>query len=640
MLYLFVYFTEINFIYINFVIKNRIMAINTKVTIEIAGERLSSFSDLKITQKSSDHHTFSVSRLISKEFIAEAMDKSQSYIGEPIRITIESSTMKTKASFVFYGIITNTEMIRSAGASGIITIEGFSPSIVMDGSPQAKSFTNKSFADIVREISANYPNQELKPNVDLNNDSSLPYTVQYGESDYAFLSRLAQKKGEWFFYNGEQTFFGRPKSKNIDLVYGHSLHKLSIGLQTKPLAFEFVGYDPSNGETQKANSKEINFQTQGYSKSVYDASKKMYPNTPTSMYGNPMQEGMSRNHLINRATTQLQSKTANLVVAKGESDETGIRIGDILVLTESSFSSTGNASDGVKEQNFGSYIVTEVIHTCDISGKYSNTFEAIPDTVVSPPYSNVFQIPQSDTQPAIVIDNNDPKGLGRVQVQMIWQKDNSANTPWIRMTNPHAGGGKGMYYVPEIGEEVLVGFENNNAEKPFVLGAMYNGNESSGYNTQGNDQKVIQTRSGTKIIMNDAIGSVFIEDPSGNTWMMDGKGNINVNAPKNFTLNAGENINMTAGKNVSVSAGDDMSNSAGKDISQPAGNDINISASGDIKENANNKSEIIEKTHRIASLDSTQYAEKVTIFSTKENMHLESTKKTVEINSAERTNMF
>ena len=128
-----------------YLIKNKTMAINTKVTIEIAGETLSSFSDLKINQKANDHHTFSLSRLLPKEFVGEAMDKSQSYIGEPIRITIESSTMKTNSSFVFYGIITNAEMIRSAGASGIILIEGFSPSIVMDGEPNAKSFTDKSF---------------------------------------------------------------------------------------------------------------------------------------------------------------------------------------------------------------------------------------------------------------------------------------------------------------------------------------------------------------------------------------------------------------------------------------------------------------------------------------------------------------
>ena len=617
------------------------MAINTKVTIEIAGDKLSSFSDLKIIQKSSDHHTFSVSRLISKEFIGEAMDKSQQYIGEPIRITVESSTMKTNSSLVFYGIITHSEMIRSAGASGIILIEGFSPSIVMDGSPQAKSFTDKSFADIVREISANYPNQELKPNIDFYNDSSLPYTVQYGESDYVFLSRLAQKKGEWFFYNGEQTFFGRPKSKNIDLVYGHSLHKLSIGMQARPLGFEFVGYDPSNGETQKANSKEINFQPQGYSKSVYDTSRKMYPNTPTSMFGNPMQEGMSRNHLINRATTQLQSKTANLVVAKGESDETGIRIGDVLVITESSFSATGNASDGVKEQNFGSYIVTEIIHTCDISGRYSNTFEAIPDNVLSPPYSNVFHVPQADTQPAIVIGNNDPKGLGRVQVQMMWQKDNSSNTPWIRMTNPHAGGGKGMYYVPEIGEEVLVGFENNNAEKPFVLGAMYNGNESSGYNTEGNDQKVIQTRSGTKIIMNDAIGSVFIEDPSGNTWMMDGKGNINVNAPNDFTVNAGKNISFTAGMNINSSAALNLSESAGVNKSTSVGMINNVFVGGDSMMNVVGKMDVLvsgdynshaEKDRNVVGMNGVVTSSDKTI-----NHHA---KTEVQNNSAEKTRMF
>ena len=89
--------------------------------------------------------------------------------------------------------------------------------------------------------------------------------------------------------------------------------------------------------------------------------------------------------------------------------------------------------------------------------------------------------------------------MGRVQVQMAWQKYENTQTPWLRMTNPHAGSGKGMYFIPENGEEVLVAFENDNAEKPYIQGAMYNGNETSGYNTAGNDKKVIQTRSGTKL---------------------------------------------------------------------------------------------------------------------------------------------
>jgi hypothetical protein len=50
----------------------------------------------------------------------------------------------------------------------------------------------------------------------------------------------------------------------------------------------------------------------------------------------------------------------------------------------------------------------------------------------------------------------------------------------------------------------------------------YNGSETSSYHTSGNNKKAIHTRFGTKIILNDAEGSVFIEDPSGNTYLMDG----------------------------------------------------------------------------------------------------------------------
>ncbi|WP_395074429.1 type VI secretion system Vgr family protein [Flavobacterium sp.] len=541
------------------------MPINTKVTIEIAQETLSSFSDLKITQKSNDHHHFTITRTVSHNILADAIEKTKDYMGQSLRISIEANTMKTNSLFEFYGIVTNTELVRSNGASGEIIIQGFSPTVFMDGNRNTKSFNDKTLGDIIREITANYPQNELKASIDLDNDASFPYIVQYKESDYSFLSRLLNKTGNWFYYNNSQTIYGRLKSKTINLTYGQNLHKFSIDIQSKPLGFEFIGYDPSTGEIQKANSNELNFQTQGYTKSAFDTSKQMYPNVPTDLYSNPLQEGMSRTHLVNRATTQLESKTAGLVVAKGECDETGIRIGDVIVIRESNFSPTGNPSDGVKEQNFGSYIVTKLIHTCDVSGRYSNSFEAIPDSALSPPYSDIFQIPLADTQPAVVKDNNDPKGLGRVQVQMAWQKDINSHTPWIRMTNPHAGGGKGMYFIPEIGEEVLVGFENNNAEKPYVLGAMYNGNEKSGFATPNNDFKVTQTRTGIKIVMNDASKSLLAEDPSGNSIFMDGQGNMTLNAPKNMTINVGEDLTINVGKNMTTTVGSNMDTQVGED---------------------------------------------------------------------------
>ena len=69
-------------------------------------------------------------------------------------------------------------------------------------------------------------------------------------------------------------------------------------------------------------------------------------------------------------------------------------------------------------------------------------------------------------------------------------------TPWIRVVQPYTGGGKGFYFVPEIGEEVMIDFEGGNAERPFVLGAHYNGEAKSGYHNADNRVKAIHTKSG------------------------------------------------------------------------------------------------------------------------------------------------
>lgn len=615
------------------------MPISTQIQIQIGGEELTRFSKLVINQKVHTHHRFSILQPLPKEFVAEAIDKAQNYVGQTVKITINPTSMITSSPLNFVGVITEAQVVRTSGASGGIIINGYSPTILMEGPPNIRSFSDKSLADIVQDVVGNYSSENLKSSISVAKDSTLPYTVQYGESDFAFLCRIAQKKGEWFYFNGEELVFGKPKSKNFDLEYGRTLHSFNIEMRAKSLGFEYLGYDPSNGDTQKANSGEVNYQPDGYSKSIFESSKKMFPNTSTMLYSHSLEEGNSRTHLIERVATQLQSRTADLVTAKGDSDETGLRIGDVIQIKEPAFSLTGNPLDGLKEQNFGNYILTDIMHICDESGTYHNSFDAVPESVLAPPYGNVHSFPSAESQPATIISNQDPAGLGRVQVAFAWQKAQGTHTPWIRMINPHSGGGKGFYFIPEEGEEVLVAFEGGNAEKPFVLGAMYNGSASSNYYTQGNDQKVIHTRSGTKMIFNDAKGSVFIEDPSGNTWMMDGEGNISVNAPKNFNLNAGENVNITAGKNISVRAGENIDNSANDNITSIAGVDIIQNASGDIRETSDSRTEIVAKDFKRESETSNEIAGEISMFSQNENMTMQSGK-TVEFNSAEKSKLF
>ena len=140
--------------------------------------------------------------------------------------------------------------------------------------------------------------------------------------------------------------------------------------------------------------------------------------------------------------------------------------------------------------------------------EYYNSFEGIP-MMRTPADFDENAFPHSEQQPAIVKDNNDPLGMGRVRVQFLWQAKRNEMTPWIRVVQPYTGGGKGFYFVPEIGEEVLVDFEGGNAERPFVLGAHYNGEAKSGYHNADNRIKAIHTKSGHKLIFTEDISQLI-----------------------------------------------------------------------------------------------------------------------------------
>ena len=153
---------------------------------------------------------------------------------------------------------------------------------------------------------------------------------------------------------------------------------------------------------------------------------------------------------------------------------------------------------------------------------------------------------------------------------------------------------------PEIGEEVLVAFRNGNAENPYVAGALYNGAEVSGYHTPNNDLKVIKTRSGHTILMNDSEDkmSITILDIAGNMIYLDTvKKSITINAPEtidiicknlnikveeNMKTNVGHNQENTIGKNIKTVAKEEISQDSGKKTIIASGDNTEISAKRDL----------------------------------------------------------
>jgi type VI secretion system secreted protein VgrG len=120
---------------------------------------------------------------------------------------------------------------------------------------------------------------------------------------------------------------------------------------------------------------------------------------------------------------------------------------------------------------------------------------------------------------------------------------------------------------------------------------------------------------------------------------MDGKGNISVNAPKNFTVVAGDNITMNAGKEIFVNAGKSIAQTANVNITSTAGKDIMQTASGDIHETSDKRMEMVEKDFKRQAHFSDEVAGEAKLFSFLENMTMQSGS-TVLFNSAEKSKLF
>ena len=111
----------------------------------------------------------------------------------------------------------------------------------------------------------------------------------------------------------------------------------------------------------------------------------------------------------------------------------------------------------------------------------------------------------------IVTDNRDPRGLGRVRVSV--PELDAAARAWAPVAVAMAGDRRGTYFLPEVGDAVLVAFEGGDARRPYVVGALWTETarppeDAAG---EGNDRRVIRSRSGHLLRFDDTPGAERIE---------------------------------------------------------------------------------------------------------------------------------
>ena len=175
---------------------------------------------------------------------------------------------------------------------------------------------------------------------------------------------------------------------------------------------------------------------------------------------------------------------------------------------------------------------------------------------------------------AIVRENKDESGLGRVKVSYPWHSQ-PRESYWARVAMPMTGKQRGIYFIPEVGDEVLIAFERGDLRFPYVVGSLWNGVDKSPLTNQDgkNDQRQIRTRKGHKLTFDDGTrGQVQLELNDGKRLTLnddgieidDGKGNkvviqstggsMTVEAATSLTLKA-PSITIQATGTLEVKAG-------------------------------------------------------------------------------------
>lgn len=123
---------------------------------------------------------------------------------------------------------------------------------------------------------------------------------------------------------------------------------------------------------------------------------------------------------------------------------------------------------------------------------------------------------------AVVTNNQDDEGMGRVKVRFTWRPHDESY--WARIAVPMAGAERGTYFLPEVGDEVLVAFDRGDLRHPYVIGALWNGKDKPpATNADGTNRlRRIVTKVGHEITFNDAEDrSILVQAVGGARLLLD-----------------------------------------------------------------------------------------------------------------------
>ncbi|EJM75596.1 type VI secretion system Vgr family protein [Pseudomonas sp. GM55] len=312
------------------------------------------------------------------------------------------------------------------------------------------------------------------------------YCVQYGETDFAFVSRLLEEEGIFWFFTHED-------GKHT-LVLGDSNDAFPI-IPNGPNV-KYLGQQMGERELHGIRSGQVCMQAVA---GVYQATDYEFTTPTTSLYSQA--EAIAGPRSMYEHPGGYNAKARGDALTKQRID--GLRSQEKRFVGESDcrwlvpghwFTLAGHDDTTLNID----WVVTTVTHEVS-HDNYRNRFEAIPKATPYRP-TRITPKPRMHTQTAIVVGKLGEEiwtdEYGRIKLQFPWDRDgknDEASSCWVRVVLPWSGKGFGMQFVPRIGQEVIVTFIDGDPDRPLVTGCVYNGDNALPYALPAN-----QTQSGIK----------------------------------------------------------------------------------------------------------------------------------------------
>jgi phage protein D/phage baseplate assembly protein gpV len=479
----------------------------------------------------------------------EWVDDSRFALGASVEISMSDQQGVLKS--VMKGEITAVEPNFEDNSLATITVRGYDRIHRLHRGSKARVFVQSTDSDIVKKIATQNGLQAVTDAT----SQVYEHVYQDHKTDFEFLQERAQRNGFEVFVDDKKLYFRKPKGSRgeITLTWGTTLRGFHPRMSATGQVNEVMvkGWDPKQKKEiiGQASSSDLSPQI-GDGKWGGSAAQQAFSEAKWVEIRRPVNSQAEADKIAQSILDEINSGFVEAEgVAFGNPDMT--------------------AGQKVKLEKLGTrfsgkYMVTSVRHVYTLSG-YDTHF-----TVTgSRPRTFADLVKDNSTSgvggwngvvTALVTNNDDKEGkMGRVKVKFPWLEGNLEST-WARVTGIGSGNNAGLYWLPEVGDEVLVAFEHGNFNHPYIIGSLWNGKdappEASAVKNGKVEIRTLRTTAGHIIRLTDGNSpKIEIIDSKTNTSIVMDTQNkkITITSKGDLSLEATGNLELK-GMNVTVEA--------------------------------------------------------------------------------------